>query len=105
MLKMLDTSILIIGTGGAGLTAGIKLFENGQKDILLVGDCKFRHAHTEVAEGGVNAAFGNMYNEPDTPLVHASDTFLEGHSIATPEMVDILTQNAPRMINKLVEWG
>jgi len=104
-IKKIHTSILIIGTGGAGLSAAIRLFERGQKDILLVGDCSFEHAHTEVAEGGMNAAFGNMDNEPDTPLVHAIDTFLEGHEIANPDMVELLTTKAPKAIERLVAMG
>jgi len=97
--------ILIIGTGGAGLTLAITLFEKGKKDILLVGDSDFRHAHTEVAEGGINAAFGNMDNEPDTPLVHAIDTFLEGAQIANPNMVEALAIKAPLAIKRLQELG
>lgn len=104
-IKNLQTSILIIGTGGAGISTAIRLFEDGQKNILLIGDCTFKHAHTEVAEGGVNAAFGNMDNEPDTPYVHIVDTFLEGHAIANPQMVEILGKQAPLAIKRLIAMG
>lgn len=104
-IKKIQTPILIIGTGGAGLSAAIRLFEEGKKDMLLVGDCTFTHAHTEVAEGGINAAFGNMDSEPDTPLVHAMDTFLEGHNIAHPVIIETLGKYAPVAIKRLVKMG
>lgn len=104
-MKKITTDILIIGSGGAGLRLAIELFEKGKKNILIVGDCKFRDAHTKMAEGGVNAAFGNMDNEPDTPMVHALDTFLEGQNIANPKIVEQLTTNAPDAIKDLIKMG
>jgi len=104
-MKQLSTSVLIIGSGGAGLRLAIELHEKGQKDILVVGDCKFRDAHTMMAEGGVNASFSNMPDEHDSPMVHALDTYVEGHEVANPRMVEDLTGHAQEAINDLVDMG
>jgi len=104
-LKKITTDILIIGSGGAGLRLAIELFEKGKKNILIVGDCKFRDAHTRMAQGGVNAPFSNMENEKDSPLVHALDTFLEGQNIGNPNIIERLTNNAKDAINDLVDMG
>lgn len=104
-MKKLSTNTLIIGSGGAGLRLAIELYENGKKDILVVGDCKFRDAHTTMAEGGVNASFNNMPDEHDSPMVHALDTYTEGHEVGHPKIVEDLTNNAQDAINDLVDMG
>ncbi len=104
-MQTIKTSVLIIGTGGAGLRCAIELFRQKQKNILIVGDCNFCDAHTKVAEGGVNASFGNMENEPDNPLVHAVDTFHEGKYISNPYLVKLLTNHAQEAIDDLIDMG
>ncbi|MFI7454073.1 FAD-binding protein, partial [Nonomuraea sp. NPDC049714] len=49
------TSVLVIGTGGAGLRAAIELAEHGV-DVLAVGKRPKADAHTSLAAGGINAA-------------------------------------------------
>lgn len=104
-MQTIKTSILIIGSGGAGLRCAIELYEAGRRDMLIIGDCTFGDAHTRLAEGGINAAFGNMDNEPDTPLVHAVDTFTEGGCVSNPHIVETLTSHAPEAINDLIRMG
>lgn len=55
--RRLATSVLVIGTGGAGLRAAIQLAERGT-DVLLVGKRPSGDAHTTLAAGGINAALG-----------------------------------------------
>jgi aspartate oxidase len=49
------TSVLVVGTGGAGLRAAIELAERGV-DVLAVGKRPKADAHTTLAAGGINAA-------------------------------------------------
>lgn len=98
------TSVLIIGSGGAGLRCAIELFEQGQKDILLLGNRKVNDAHTIVALGGINASLSTM-DPQDSPLVHAFDTYEEGQFVNSAVLVEKLTKHAPEAIDDLIKFG
>ena len=97
------TSVLVIGTGAAGLQAAIELAERGVQ-VLCVGKRRHDDAHTVLASGGINAALGTMDPE-DSWEQHAADTLREGYWLADPTSVEILAREAPRAINDLVRWG
>ena len=97
------TSVLVIGTGGAGLRAAIELAERGV-DVLVVGKRTKADAHTTLAAGGINAALSTMDPE-DSWQQHAADTIKESYLLAHPETVRIVTENAPRGIEDLERWG
>ena len=101
----LITSVVIVGSWGAGLRCAIELWEQGQKDILIIWDRKFDDAHTVWARWGINAAMHTMDPE-DTPLIHAVDTYREWQHLANPYLVEKLTSNAPNAIEDLVtRWA
>ncbi|MEV0586192.1 FAD-binding protein [Nonomuraea sp. NPDC050310] len=97
------TSVLVIGTGGAGLRAAIELAER-RVDVLAVGKRPKADAHTALAAGGINAALATMDPE-DTWQQHAADTIQEGYHLAHPEIVRIVTENAARGIADLERYG
>jgi succinate dehydrogenase / fumarate reductase flavoprotein subunit len=57
--RRLATSVLVIGSGGAGLRAAIELAERGV-DVLVAGKRAKADAHTTLAAGGINAALSTM---------------------------------------------
>jgi succinate dehydrogenase / fumarate reductase flavoprotein subunit len=63
-----------------------------------------RDAHTVLAAGGVNAAFGTMDPE-DSWQQHAADTLREGYFLADPRVVEKVCRDAPGALEELVEWG
>src|SRR5215211_3921900 len=81
-----STSVLVIGTGAAGLRAAIELAERGVQ-VLCVGKRRRDDAHTVLAAGGINAALGTMDPE-DTWQQHAADTLREGYFLADPRVVE-----------------
>lgn len=97
------TSVLVIGTGGAGLRAAIELAERGV-GVLLVGKRARSDAHTVLAAGGINAALATMDPE-DSWQQHAADTVQESYLLAHPETVRIVTENAARGIEDLQRYG
>ncbi|MFD8491759.1 L-aspartate oxidase [Amycolatopsis sp. NPDC059657] len=99
----LATSVLVIGSGGAGLRAAIELAERGV-DVLVLGKRAKADAHTTLAAGGINAALATMDPE-DTWQQHAADTIKESYLLARPEVVRIVTENAARGIHDLERWG
>ncbi len=100
---VISTSVLVIGTGGAGLRAAIELAERGV-DVLAVGKRRKYDAHTTLAAGGVNAALGTLDPE-DSWQQHAADTLRESYFLADPKIVEVVTKNAPRGIEDLDRWG
>jgi len=97
------TSVLVIGSGGAGLRAAIELAERGI-DVLVVGKRPKADAHTALAAGGINAALATM-DAADTWQQHAADTIKESYLLANPEIVRIVAEQGPRGIADLERWG
>jgi succinate dehydrogenase / fumarate reductase flavoprotein subunit len=98
-----SASVLIIGTGAAGLRAAIELAERGVQ-VLCLGKRRRDDAHTVLAAGGINAALGTMDPE-DTWEQHAADTLRESYWLADPVSVELLCREAPAAIDDLVRWG
>lgn len=101
--RVLTTSVLVIGTGGAGLRASIELAERGVQ-VLAVGKRRKHDAHTTLAAGGINAALATMDPE-DSWQQHAADTLRESYYLADPAIVETVTRNAARGIEDLERWG
>ncbi len=101
--RLLSTSVLVIGTGGAGLRAAIELAERGVQ-VLAVGKRRKHDAHTTLAAGGINAALATMDPE-DSWQQHAADTLRESYFLADPAIVETVTRNAARGIEDLERWG
>ncbi|WP_419200094.1 L-aspartate oxidase [Paenarthrobacter nitroguajacolicus] len=101
--RLMSTSVLVIGTGGAGLRASIELAERGVQ-VLAVGKRRKHDAHTSLAAGGINAALGTMDPE-DSWQQHAADTLRESYFLADPSIVETVARNAARGIEDLERWG
>ena len=101
--RLLSTSVLVIGTGGAGLRASIELAQRGVQ-VLAVGKRRKHDAHTSLAAGGINAALGTMDPE-DSWEQHAADTLRESYFLADPAIVETVARNAARGIEDLEKWG
>ncbi|EYT56628.1 succinate dehydrogenase [Leucobacter sp. UCD-THU] len=101
--RLLSTSVLVIGTGGAGLRASIELAERGVQ-VLAVGKRRAHDAHTTLAAGGINAALGTVDPE-DSWQQHAADTLRESYFLADPAIVEVVTRGAAQGIEELERWG
>lgn len=101
--QQIATSVLVIGTGGAGLRAAIELAEQGV-EVLALGKRPRSDAHTSLAAGGINAALATM-DAQDTWQQHAADTLQESYLLANPVTVQIVAQGAARGIEDLERWG
>jgi succinate dehydrogenase / fumarate reductase, flavoprotein subunit len=102
-IKPIETEVLIVGAGAAGLRAAIELAREGV-DVLVLGKRRHGDAHTVWAAGGINASLGNL--DPDDRWeIHAADTIGEGHFVNDPRAVEILAREAPERILELRDWG
>lgn len=101
--QQIATSVLVIGTGGAGLRAAIELAGQGV-EVLALGKRPRADAHTSLAAGGINAALATM-DPADTWQQHAADTLQESYLLANPITVRIVAEGAARGIADLENYG
>ncbi|MFJ5275040.1 L-aspartate oxidase [Streptomyces sp. NPDC088358] len=101
--QRLATTVLVIGTGGAGLRAAIELAEAGV-DVIAVGKRPKEDTHTSLAAGGINAALATMDPE-DTWQQHAADTLKESYLLGDPRTAEIVTHGAALGIDDLERYG
>lgn len=91
------SDVLIIGAGGAGLVAAINAHESGAKVRVITKEYPTR-SQTSMAQGGINAAFGNAGE--DSVEAHIKNTLKSAHGIADEKAVKLLCESAP----DAVEW-
>lgn len=100
--KVVDTDVLIVGAGAAGIMAAIRAQEEGANVLLITSGTLGRDsAVTWMAGGGFQCA---LY-PPDSPEVHARDTIKNGGYINNQELVLAVLKEAPRCILDLDKWG
>jgi succinate dehydrogenase / fumarate reductase flavoprotein subunit len=98
-----EFDVIVIGAGGAGLRAAIEARAQGLRTALV---CKslLGKAHTVMAEGGVAAALGNVYDE-DSWQVHFRDTMRGGKMLNSWRMAQLHAQESPDRVRELEDWG
>ena len=101
--ELLETDVLIVGAGAAGLRVAIELARAGV-DVLVLGKRRHGDAHTVWAAGGINASLGNVDSD-DRWQIHAADTIGEGHFVNDPRAVETLAREAPERVLELWDWG
>jgi len=98
-----DYDVIVIGAGGAGLSAAIEAAAQGVSVGLI---CKslLGKAHTVMAEGGIAAALSNV-DERDNWKVHFADTMRGGQYLNNWRMAELHAKEAPDCVHQLEEWG
>ncbi len=94
--------ILIIGSGGAGLSAALSAKQQGAS-VLVVGKSYPTASQTSMAQGGMNAALGNV--TPDSIQSHMEDTIKSAHGLCNKAMIQQLCEDAPHSIEWLEALG
>ena len=94
--------VLIIGSGGAGLSAALKAKEQGSK-VVVVSKGKVTNNHTVMAQGGINAALANV--EDDSQELHIKDTLKAARGLAKESMVSKMCKSATDSIAWLEQIG
>ena len=94
------TDVLVIGSGGAGVTAALTAQENGA-EVLLTTKLRLGDSNTIMAEGGIAAAT----LPEDSPVIHYVDTMVGGRGKNIPELVEALVNDAPFIVEWLTSLG
>ncbi len=103
MYRAVETDVLVIGNGGAGLRAAIEA-SRANVEVLIVARTIPGKAHTTMAEGGINAALANS-DPTDSIEDHFKDTVLEGAYLNDQRLVDVLVREIPDRVYDLEEFG
>ncbi len=98
-----EHDVLIIGAGGAGLSAAIAASAEGVS-VGLVCKSLLGKAHTVMAEGGMAAAIGNV-DDRDNWRVHFADTLRGGQYLNNWRMAELHAKEAPDCVKELEAWG
>jgi succinate dehydrogenase / fumarate reductase flavoprotein subunit len=94
--------VLIIGAGGAGLRAAIAAAEAGAS-VAVVTKVPPTRSHTVAAQGGINAALGNV--TPDDWRWHMYDTIRGSDWLGDQDSIAHMCKHAPEAIADLDQMG
>ncbi|XP_014278360.1 succinate dehydrogenase [ubiquinone] flavoprotein subunit, mitochondrial [Halyomorpha halys] len=93
---------VVVGAGGSGLRAAFGLVDEGFKTAVVTKLFPTR-SHTIAAQGGLNAALGNMEN--DDWHWHMYDTVKGSDWLGDQDAIHYMTKNAGQTIIELENYG
>ena len=93
---------VVVGAGGAGLRAAVGMVEAGLK-VACVSKVYPTRSHTVAAQGGINAALGNMNH--DDWRYHMYDTVKGSDWLGDQDAIEYMTKNAPAAVIELEHYG
>ena len=105
--ETLDVDVVIVGAGGAGMSAAITAKQQG-KTVLLLEKMPYVGGNTTKATGGMNAAETHYQAEQgieDSVEQFVEDTMNGGHNINNPDLVRTMAEKSADAINWLDEIG
>jgi len=93
---------VVVGAGGAGLRAAMGLSEHGFNTACITKVFPTR-SHTVAAQGGINAALGNM--SEDDWRWHMYDTVKGSDWLGDQDAIHYMTREAPAAVLELEHYG
>jgi succinate dehydrogenase/fumarate reductase flavoprotein subunit len=99
----IETDVLVIGSGAAGMYAAIEASRGGARVFLVDRSLIGRGGATVMAQMTVAAALGEEV--PDAPRHHYDDTIAAGRGLCDETLAQLLCEDAPACIRELDAWG
>jgi succinate dehydrogenase / fumarate reductase flavoprotein subunit len=93
---------LVIGAGGAGMRAALQLSEHGKR-IAVISKVFPTRSHTVSAQGGINAALGNM--SADNWHWHMFDTVKGSDYLGDQDCIEYMCRVGPEVVYELEHMG
>ncbi len=101
-MEIVNTDVVIIGAGGAGLRAAIALAETDPKlSVALISKVYPMRSHTCAAEGGA----AGVIKKDDSFDLHFDDTVGGGDWLSDQDCVEYFVHEAPKELTQLEHWG
>jgi succinate dehydrogenase / fumarate reductase, flavoprotein subunit len=98
----LETDVLVIGAGGAGMYAALEAERTGASVILADRSLIGRGGATVMAQMTVAAALGEQ--TPDHWEYHLSDTLAAGRGLCDERLAALVCEDGPRRIREMDAW-
>ena len=98
-----ETDVLVIGSGAAGMYAAIEAARGGARVLLADRSLIGRGGATVMAQMTVAVALGEEV--PDDPRHHYDDTIAAGRGLCDEKLAQLLCEEAPDCIRELDAWG
>ncbi len=105
--KEIETDVVVIGAGGAGMAAAIMLNQAGA-DFVILEKMPYAGGNTTKATGGMNAAETHYQKEQgieDSTALFAADTMKGGHALNDPALVAVMANESAGAIDWLDTIG
>ena len=94
--EQIDTELVVIGAGAAGLYSALTAASLGAS-VIVISATPLAQTASYWAQGGLAAALG----DDDSPELHLADTELAGRGLVRRSAAEILVNDAPGMIADL----
>jgi succinate dehydrogenase / fumarate reductase, flavoprotein subunit len=98
-----ETDVLIIGSGGAGMYAAIEAARAGCSAFLVERSLIGRGGATVMAQMTVAVALGSQ--TPDHWSFHYNDTLEAGRGLCDERLARLLCEDGPARIREMDDWG
>lgn len=102
-----ETDVVVVGGGGAGLTAAISAKEKGV-NVILLEKMPMLGGNTNYATAGINAAESKLQEKlgvKDSSELFYNDTLKGGKNKNNPELLKTMTDNSGDIITWLIDRG
>lgn len=104
-MKIINTDVLVIGGGLAGLRTAIGAKRRGHQ-VIVLSLVPPKRSHSAAAQGGMQASLGNAkMSEGDNEDVHFADTIKGSDWGADQNVARMFVNSAPKAIRELAAWG
>ena len=98
----IETDVLVIGAGGAGMYAALEAAKAGATVVLADRSLIGRGGATVMAQMTVAAALGEQ--TPDHWEHHLSDTLAAGRGLCDERLAALLCEDGPRRLREMDDW-
>jgi succinate dehydrogenase / fumarate reductase, flavoprotein subunit len=98
----IETDVLVIGAGGAGMYAALEAARAGAAVVLADRSLIGRGGATVMAQMTVAAALGQQ--TPDHWEHHLSDTLAAGRGLCDQRLAALLCEDGPRRLREMDDW-
>lgn len=103
--EIFESDVLVIGAGLAGERTAIEAGSQGLK-VIILSLVPPRRSHSAAAQGGMQAALGNMFmSQGDSPDVHFQDTVKGADWGCDQDVVRLFVDLAPVAVRQMSYWG
>lgn len=102
-VQILTTDVLVIGAGGAGMSAALAAAAQGSRVVMTDRSLIGRGGATIMAQMTVAAALGEQ--SPDDWRHHYADTLAAGRGLCSEPLARLLCEEGVQAIRQMDDWG